>query len=155
MNFSTPDAAMASMLHAIDAVDWPVITQAFATRVVVDYSSLTGQPQATLDREVLIGGWQALLPGFDATQHMLGPIIISREDAIARAEAHVRGYHHIKGAPGGETWMVAGHYTAGLVDQGGQWSIDRLTLTVFYQAGNLSLPDLARARVATSPRVRG
>jgi hypothetical protein len=44
--FFDPDAAMASMLHASDAVDWPVITQAFVTRVAVDYSSLTGQPQA-------------------------------------------------------------------------------------------------------------
>ena len=43
--------------------------------------------------------------------------------------------------------MVAGHYRAQLVPSGGAWKIAGITLTVFYQEGNRSIPELARARV--------
>ena len=46
-----------------------------------------------------------MLPGFDATQHFIGPLIETADD---RYECNVRGYHHLDD----ETWMVAGWYVA-------------------------------------------
>jgi hypothetical protein len=41
----------------------------------------------------------------------------------------------MKGAPGGDIWMVAGHYTVRLVLTGETWKIAGITLQVFYQRG--------------------
>ena len=152
MSDSRPGEVLISMLHAIDRLDWPIVRASFADRVRVDYSSLSGQPAADVSADDLIAGWKTLLPGFDATQHLAGPVLASQENATAVVETHVRGYHHIADAKAGEIWMVAGHYTARLSVHEGDWKIVELTLTLFYQEGNLSLPDLARSRAVVEPR---
>ncbi len=72
-----PRAVGRPVLHAIDRLDWPAVRQSFADRVTVDYRSLNGEPAAEVKAEDLIAGWRALLPGFDATQHLLGPVVVS------------------------------------------------------------------------------
>jgi hypothetical protein len=137
------------MLYAIDALDWPAVREAFADEVRLDYTSLSGGAPETLAGDDLIARWQGLLPGFDATQHLIGPVVLTGEGGTGvRADAHVRGYHHIGDQGGGQTWAVHGHYVARLVDG----KITELTLTVFYQEGELGLPGEATERAATSPR---
>jgi hypothetical protein len=133
------------LLHAIDARDWKAVRAAFDETVEVDYTSLFGGKPSSTPAAELVAGWAAFLPGFDATQHLLGPVTVRSEPGGAVAQAHVRGYHYIKGAPGGEVWMVAGHYTIRLVRRTG-WKIRGLTLKAYYQEGNRGLPDLARSR---------
>jgi hypothetical protein len=154
MNWSSPSDAVASMLHAIDRLDWPAVRQSFADRVAVDYSSLNGEPAAEVKAEDLIAGWGTVLPGFDATQHLLGPVVVSRDGDATRADSHVRAYHHIAAAEGGHTWMVAGRYSVRLVERAGRWQIVALTLTVLYQDGNLALPSVASTRAISSPRAQ-
>jgi hypothetical protein len=154
MNWSTPPDAVASMLLAVDRLDWPAVRQSFADRVMVDYRSLSGAPAAEVDADDLIAGWRAVMPGFDATQHLAGPVVASRDGDAARAETHVRAYHHVAGAEGGDTWMVAGHYSVRLIERDGRWRIIALTLTVFYQEGNLALPRIATSRAPSSARAQ-
>jgi hypothetical protein len=140
------------MLYAIDALDWPGVRDAFADEVRADWTSLFGGEPETLRADELIARWQALLPGFDATQHMLGPVVLTDDAGPGvRADAHVRGYHHIGDRDSGQTWAVHGHYTARLVDG----KITELTLAAFYQEGDLSLPAVAAERAVTSPRQPG
>jgi SnoaL-like domain len=137
------------MLHAIDVLDWPTVRDAFADEVRVDYTSLSGGQPETLPADDLIGRWQDLLPGFDATQHLIGPVVLTDNGGPGvRADTHVRGYHHIQGSGGEETWGVYGHYTAELVNG----KITELALQVFYQEGNLELPAIATGRATTAPR---
>jgi hypothetical protein len=139
----TDSDVLPRMLHAIDALDWPAVRAAFADEIRVDYTSLSGGEPETLPADALITRWQGLLPGFDATQHLAGPVVLSSDGGPGvRAAAHVRGYHHIRGSDGGQTWGVFGHYTARLADG----KITELTLRVFYQEGNLELPALAARR---------
>jgi hypothetical protein len=154
MNWSTPSDAIASMLLAVDRLDWPAVRQSFADRVMVDYRSLSGAPAAEVNADHLIAGWRAVMPGFDATQHLVGPVVASRDGDATHAETHVRAYHHIAGAEGGNLWMVAGHYSVGLIARDGRWQIIALTLTVFYQEGNLALPRIATARAPSSARAQ-
>jgi hypothetical protein len=79
------------MLHAIDALDWPAVRAAFAEQVRVDYTSLSGGEPETLPADDLVARWQGLLPGFDATQHMTGPVVLTDDDGDVRADTHVRG----------------------------------------------------------------
>ena len=49
------------------------------------------------------------------------------------------------------TSLCPGHYEVRLRSIDGAWKIAAITLTVFYQEGNLTIPQIARAR-AMSPR---
>jgi hypothetical protein len=144
--------AFTRMLHAIDAKDWAGVRREFADRIDIDYRSLFGEPAAQVGRDEHVAGWQAFASAFDATQHITGPLVVTSAHDRATADTHVRAYHQINGAAGGEIWIVAGHYTVRLRSIAGHWRIDGLTLTVFYQAGNLEIPNIARSRVSSSPR---
>ncbi|MFT3782616.1 MAG: nuclear transport factor 2 family protein [Nibricoccus sp.] len=139
---------VAGMLLAIDRLDWATVRRAFAERVAVDYTSLFGGQAAELSADDLIKNWQGLLPGFDATQHLIGPVVISETAGRTVAGTSVRGYHYIKDAPAGAIWMVAGQYTFSIERTGSLWRIAGITLTLAYQEGNLGMPGLAQQRVA-------
>ena len=135
-----------SMLHAIDAKDWDGVRRSFDDELAIDYSSLFGAPAAVVRGDDQVREWHAFASGFDATQHITGPIVVQATDAGAIAHTHVRAYHRMYSAPGGDTWMVAGHYEVRLRPVGGTWKIAGITLTVLYQDGNLEIPKLARSR---------
>jgi hypothetical protein len=151
MDISDAANTFTSMLHAIDARNWDGVRLAFAEHVDIDYSSLTGGPAATVDIDGHVAGWREFALGFDATQHVTGPIIVTPNEAGVSANTHVRAYHYVEGAPGNEVWMVAGHYDVRLRATVNAWEIVAITLTVFYQEGNLALPERARSRAASSP----
>ena len=140
------------LLHGVDALDWERVRGALAAEVRIDYTSLFGGSAARLPADQLVANWRALLPGFDATQHLLGPILVRGTDARAEVETAVRGYHRIKDAAGGEIWMVAGRYDMQLEQHAGQWRIAAITLTTYYQEGNLALLAVAQRRAVSEPR---
>jgi hypothetical protein len=139
--------AFTRMLHALDLRDWQSVRDAFADHVDVDYSSLGGTPAVNVAGDDLVGGWRSFVGAFEATQHLAGPIVSAElQGGEMKVAMHVRGYHRIAGAPGGDTWMVAGHYHARLVHRRAGWRICALTLKVLYQEGNLELPKIAQGR---------
>ena len=139
-----------SMLHAIDAKDWGGVRRTFADTLAMDYRSLFGDPPATAAADQQVAGWRAFAEAFDATQHITGPIVLTKDDSGAKAETHIRAYHRIAGAPGGDVWMVAGHYIVKLVVIAGEWKIAGITLQVLFQEGNSTIPEIARQRAAGS-----
>lgn len=133
------------LLHAVDALDWAVIRDVLADEVRVDYTSLFGGEVETLAADDLVARWQGLLPGFDATQHLTGPVLVTRDAGPGvRADTHVIGYHYLADPGGGATWAVHGHYTARLVDG----LVTELTLTAFFQQGSMALTEVATRRAA-------
>ncbi|WP_367117758.1 nuclear transport factor 2 family protein [Mesorhizobium sp.] len=67
---------MAARNRIADLREWNRVRSYFAARVTTDYTSLFGGEAATSDRDALIAQWQDLLPGFDATQHLITNIIV-------------------------------------------------------------------------------
>lgn len=126
------------MLHAIDAHDWETLRASFTDEVRTDYTSLFGGEPETITADELVARWRPLMLGYTATQHQTGPVI----DTGDRLDTHVTAHHWLDGAPGGDTWVVYGHYVARLA--GGR--IAELTLRTFRQTGNLDLPALATER---------
>jgi SnoaL-like protein len=145
--------AFTRMLHALDAGDWAGVRREFADQIDMDYSSLFGTPPERVQGDAQVVVWQAFASAFDATQHVTGPFVVTIDDDQATAETHVRAYHQITGATGGEIWMVAGHYQVRLHLIGGRWKISGIKLTVFYQEGNRSILEAALARAADPSRV--
>lgn len=138
------------LLFAVDALDWAGVRAAFADEVDVDYSSLFGGSAERLRADELIERWQGLLPGFAATQHQTGPVVVSFEGADAAvAETYVRAYHYVDGESGG-TWIVAGRYTIPVRRGWDGWRITGMRLDAIRQEGELDL-----AAVATEAARRG
>jgi hypothetical protein len=147
---------LTKLLHAIDALEWGGVSAALDREVLVDYTSLSGGEPETVTADELIARWQGLLPGFDATQHLTGPVVLTDDGGPGvRADTHLVAYHYLSGADGdqtspaqtspAQTWVLHGHYVVRVV--GGK--IAALALRVFYQEGNLDLPRLATERAAS------
>lgn len=144
-----PGDTLVTLVHAVDRLDWAGVRAAFADELALDYTSLSGGEPERLAAEELVGRWQALLPGFDTTQHLLGPVLErAAGDAEAHLEAHVRAYHRVDST----VWMVAGNYVATAARSGDAWRITALTLETYYQEGDLDLPATATERASTRPR---
>lgn len=129
--------------HHIDHRRWEELRRLFAYSVETDYTSLFGGEVQRQNADDLIAAWRKLLTPLGATQHLLGPIETEISGHQAIASCHVRGYHYLRGAEGGDEWMIAGHYVFGLTMKDGGWVIDRMKLETFYQTGNTKLLEVA------------
>lgn len=125
------------LLHAIDAEDWDVVRACLADELRTDYTSLFGGEAEHLTVDELIGRWRPLMRGLTATHHQTGPV----EETGDRLETHVVAHHWLDDAPGGDTWVVYGHYVVTVTDG----RIAELTLLTSRQTGNRDLPGLAAA----------
>src|SRR5688572_27568251 len=103
-----PAAVLTRMLHAIDALDWAEVRACLADEVRTDYTELFGCEAETVTGDELVTRWQGLVPGFDATQHLTGPVLAEKDGSGLLLRTHVRGYHRVEGAEGGSTWAVHG-----------------------------------------------
>lgn len=146
--------AVVALFHAIDDLDWAAVTASLTSAVAIDYTSLWGGQPDRVAAEQVPSAWRELLPGFDATQHLLGPILATSADAnTVHFDLNVRGYHVIRGDqpddPPTATWMVAGRYDIDVHRHDGAWRIAAITLHVSYEHGDRSLVDVAHDRVVT------
>ena len=94
--------------HAVDDRNWAAVRAGLTDEVSSDYTSLFGGAPERLAGDALVTRWQGLLPGFDGTQHLLGPLVIEQTGDDATVACNVRAYHHL----GGSTWLVADHCAA-------------------------------------------
>lgn len=136
------ETAVACVSHFIDHKQWRELRSLYADTVQTDYTSLFGGEVQRQRGDALIEAWRKLLTPI-VTQHLLGPITVEVDAASATARCHVRGYHYVKGTPGGDEWMVAGHYVFQLGKNGAKWQIGAMKLEMFYQTGNARLLEAA------------
>jgi hypothetical protein len=136
--------AVGRFFRAVDLRDWATVTALLADEIATDYVSLFGGEPEVVTREELVGRWQALLPGFDATQHFLGQLLPTRPGVL---EGNVRGFHHL----GEQTWMAAGWYVLGVVDAGDgePVRVSAITLLAAYETGDRALTEEAARRAAS------
>jgi len=115
----------------------------------LDYSSYGAGPAADLDPVEILSDWQKVLPGFDFTQHQLGPLIVEENNGDATVRAYVTADHYITDATGGELWTVYGSYVLRLVKADGGWLLRGNTFQYKFQTGNTDLPALAQSRLVS------
>jgi hypothetical protein len=138
-------AVVARVAHHIDGKRWDDLRRLYADEVETDYTSLFGGSPQRQRGDDLIAGWRGVL-GRVSTQHLLGPIDVTVDLDSATADCHVRAWHLAPGAPGGEEWVVAGHYRFGLVRADRVWRIAFMKLETLHQTGNRNLLAEAAAR---------
>lgn len=129
-----------------DARRWDRIEAIFAPQVLLDYSSMSGEPAASMRPDQITTAWKQVLPGFDQTHHQIGNIIVTGRGADADLFCYGTATHYLADQPGGSIWTVVGTYDFHLVQIDSDWRVDRMTFNLKYQDGNLNLPNLAGER---------
>jgi hypothetical protein len=56
----------------------------------------------------------------------------------------------MRGASGGELWLLSGHYQHTLVKTPGGWKIDRMRMVAAESSGNPALLEVAKRRAASA-----
>jgi SnoaL-like domain len=130
------------LLHAIDQRDWAGVGATLADEVRTDYTSLFGGSARTQSAAELVDGWRALLPGFDGTQHLTGPVVAHVSGETARARCAVTAVHRLAQ----DHWTVSGHYDVELMRRDGAWTIRAITYENVLVMGDAALPEKAQAR---------
>ncbi len=142
----TVNQVVTRMFVATDQHQWNQVKAAFASQVVLDYSSFTQQPAATLTPQQITDAWKGVLPGFEHTHHQLGNFLTTIKDNKVQVFCYGTATHYLKHQQG-NLWTVVGTYDFDLEQTGGTWKITHMKFNFKYQAGNEGLPQQAIARI--------
>ncbi len=132
----------------IDTRDWDLYRSIFADEVEMDFSSYSGQPASVVTGDQWVQGVQAMLPGFDATQHVLTNFVIDVDGDKAVATVYMKAEHFIANTDGDNSHTLGGYYTHKLQRTESGWKIHATKLTVTWSRGNRHVYELAAKRVA-------
>jgi len=137
--------AISAVFNGADERNWKKVENAMADNVLLDYSSLSGSPAATLPSAQIIETWKGFLPGFDMTQHQLSDFQVTRQGNIANVHCNGKADHFIDK----DVWTVEGTYDAEVTKNNSQWAITGLKFNLSKQSGNTGLPAVAIEKVKT------
>ncbi|NME68740.1 nuclear transport factor 2 family protein [Flammeovirga aprica] len=144
MNFA--EKAVTQLFIATDQQDWDKIEKIFDDQVVLDYSSMNGNPATTLSPQAITDAWKGILPGFTHTHHQLGNIISIIEGGTAEVFCYGTATHYLEDE-GGNVWTVVGTYDFELELKEEEWKVTKMKFNFKYQDGNTSLPQKAIEKV--------
>lgn len=136
-----------TIFNGADARDWRKVKAAFADEVLLDYSSMNGNPAATMTPDQIISTWSGFLPGFDKTHHHVSNFKVNQQGD--RADVHFTGIadHFI----GQSKWTVEGTYDVEAIRQADSWQVTKFRLNFEKQSGDTWLPQKA-AELASSKK---
>ena len=147
----TDEAAVRTIVESVatfaDRGEFEALERLYADEVLIDYSSLNGEPATLTSPAALMTQWAAVLPGFDRTYHDLSDVAAEIDGDTARARATVSASHWIDDA----YWRVDGRYAYDLVRDGASWRITAMTLMVEGETGSRDIFGPAMAAAAEAP----
>lgn len=128
------------LFHAMDARDWETIPALFTDQIDVDH----GSHQLTLSRQEYMARTKETFAGFDATQNLLGPIVVdlTAEDR-ATARFHARSTYLFTDVTEDPIYVIGAHYTVGLERPHDAWKIRSVELEEAYDEGDRALLEAA------------
>ena len=144
--------------YGIDRRDWDRYRTIFVPPpepITFDYSSYHGRPASAMDADAWLGAVSPLFTGLDATQHtMSNPVVEFDTDGSAHCRVFMQAAHFLwdddlveRTGSADPEFTIGGYYDDHLVaDTTGPygWSIDAVTLTVWWRRGNAALMEVAR-----------
>lgn len=126
--------------RATDDKDWARARALFAGEVWADFTSLSGQPAATVPADSIVDGWRQNLTAAKTSQHARSnhQVLLAGDRATVRSVAHAWNRMEGNGDPLWEVWGVYEHRFRR--DETG-WLVEGMTLRVTHQRGNLWVRD--------------
>lgn len=120
-----------------DTRRWDELGEVFTDTVHVDYTALAGGDPADVDAAQLVAGWADSLGALDATQHLIGSVIVDVDGRSAVATAQFQATHTLTTDTGTDHWTLGGHYAFSLTaGADGTWRIAALTMTPTWSTGD-------------------
>lgn len=132
----------------IDTRDWTLYRSIFADEVDIDFSSYSGVPGSRMKGDDWAAGVQQMLPGFDATQHLLANMVFDIRGDEATVTVYMQAEHFLPNNLGDSSHTLGGYYTHQIRRGPDGWKIHGTRLTVTWSRGNRHVYELARQRVA-------
>jgi len=124
-----------SIDRAVDAQDWRLARSYFADRVTVDFSSLSGQPSATIAADDLIATWAANLRGGKTSLHLRTNHHVVLHGNGATVASNGYAWNRMEGN-GDPLWEVWGTYEHHLTRSEGGWKVDGFIFRMTHERGN-------------------
>lgn len=138
-----PNEVVTRLFVSTDQRLWNEVNAAFHSKVLLDYSSMNGQPATELGPQQIIDAWKGILPGFELTHHQLGNFITHIDGQNASVFCYGTAHHYLADEDG-HLWTVVGSYDFDLVqDKQKNWKISSMKFNFKFQNGNTSLPEKA------------
>lgn len=131
------------LFSGTDARDWHMVEATFSEKVLLDYSSMTGQSAVILSPEGIIRQWSSFLPGFDRTKHQLGGFRVEFGADFALVHLDGKADHYLND----RIWSVEGTYDVRVEFTNGDWLISEFKFNFLKQSGDSDLPSLAIKRL--------
>ena len=121
---------------AVDSKNWVHARSFFTDQIRVDFSSLSGQPPATIAADDLIAAWSGNLGPNKQSRHQRGHGLITLDGD--RASIYSQGYawNRMEGN-GDPLWEVWGNYTHTLKRTPDGWKVTGMTFEMTHERGNL------------------
>lgn len=137
--------------NSLDFKDWSAMRSTLAETIEVDFSELFGDPRATHASDDFVAFARQVLSGFVATQHISPNHVIAIEGDRATVSAGMYAWHKVSPeAAAANTFTLRGSYGIGMVRTPAGWRMDRLHMSVWDEAGNKGVYDVARAALETA-----
>ncbi len=125
---------------AVDRKDWARARSFFADEILVDFSSLSGQPPATIASDDLIAAWSSNLGPKKQSHHQRGYGLVSFEGETATIYSQGYAWNRMEGN-GEPLWEVWGNYTHKLAKTSKGWKVTAMTFEMTHQRGNTWVRD--------------
>lgn len=122
---------LVSYTAALDTRDWQRLERCFTRDPVFVH------PGGRLEGfAAILARTSAALEPLDATQHLLGNVVVEVDGDAGRATSYFQAQHVRAGTPGGDTYLIAGSYADTLARTPAGWRIAERTQTCLWRDGN-------------------
>lgn len=146
-NMETPESTIIQLFVATDQNEWADVAKCFDSNVILDYSSMTGNPAAELSPAQIVEAWKGVMPGFESTHHQLGNFMVTEKENSAEVFCYGTASHYLNDE-GGNVWIVVGTYDFELTHTAnGAWKVSTMKFNFKYQDGNVKLAEKAMNRL--------
>ncbi len=125
-----------------DNRDWARVKTLFASRVLFDMTSLAGGKPANITPQEIVDGWDRGLKALKAIHHQAGNFLVEVRGSEANAFCYGVAWHYLPNKTSRNTRTFVGSYDVHLVQQDGEWKIDRFKFNLKFIDGK---PDLEKS----------
>lgn len=123
-----------------DERKWDDLQNVFAEKVLLDYSSFSGNEANELSPKQIIDAWSGFLSLFTSTHHQVSNFLIEEKGNNATVFCYGTATHYFPNESGNNIWTVVGTYDFDLEKNDSGWRVKKMKYNFKYQDGNTDLP---------------
>lgn len=131
-----------------DNKDWKKVRALFTDSVFFDMQSISGARASILTPREIVDGWEKGLKHLKAMHHQAGNFVVEIEDNEATVFCYGIAWHYLPNKSGRNTRTFVGSYDMRLLNQQGEWKIDRFKYNLKFIDGNSNLEQSAEEKAA-------